>query len=154
MPPQTQHAQLPQYCTAFVAEVRRFYPHAGEVQRFSDALGDFINWSMQRPQALRRNDTGTDLKVVSFARVSDGSIFWAASPRRGDIATFDIMPRAHSKLSPEARLDALELIRSISSETIADDAALRIPFLALKNAESRRKLLELLGRLLDGTPKS
>ena len=152
MPPQPQHAQLPQYCTPFVDEVRRFYPHAGEVQRFSDALADFINWSLARPQLLRRHDTNTDLKVVSFARRSDDAILWAATPRRGDVARFDILPRALNKLDPALRLEAVELIRSISSETIEDDAPLRIRFLALKNAESRRKVLELLGRILDGAP--
>lgn len=138
---------LQQHRTAFIAQVAREVPHVDEQKRFTQALDHFINWSVQRASKLALYSGAARPYIVSFERIADGAILWSVYPRDHG-ARFEILPRGRSGLTAERMADVLNVISSVTVETVGDEDALRIPFAALKNPASRDRVTELLERIL------
>jgi len=110
-----------------------------------DAL---IAWSLARPQQLRLRASETRAGVVSFEQVKSKEVFWAAQPARGDAPRLALVPRAARVLSPEQRATAMETLNAHTRMADATAEHLRIGFGALKNADSRAAVLDMLDQLL------
>lgn len=140
-------ANMQQYRSAFITQLNREVQHADEQQRFVQVLDHFIQWSALRPGKLGLADVTGRQHVVSFNRVADGAVFWTAYARdRG--AKLEILPRARTSLSAERLQDILAVIGSVTVEPVSEETPLRIPFAALKNADARARVTDLLQRIL------
>ena len=137
---------------AFIEQLQRYLPYADEQRRFTETLDHFIEWSRQRPTLLAHVEHDRNPCVVSFTRVADGSVLWAASPRRDSGARFEVLPRPRRGLDDERRQDALAVMRSVSREPITDESPLFVTFAALKGASGREQMIALLERILQDPP--
>jgi hypothetical protein len=132
---------------AFLDRLKR-YARGSEYAYFEVALDDFIRWSANQVPELVHFDKEYKQNVVSFQFVPREIVFWSAYPQEKGGAKLEIMPRSADTLSESVRRDALQTLRSISTEDISESTTLRISFTALK-AERRRMIVkELLSRVL------
>ncbi|MEP7343741.1 MAG: hypothetical protein ABI877_00680 [Gemmatimonadaceae bacterium] len=140
-------SNLPQYRSAFIAQVSREVPHPDEQQRFIQVLDHFVQWSVLRPGKLGLSEASNRKHIVSFERLADGAVFWTAYPRdRG--ARLEILPRARPSLSAARLEDAIAVLSSVTVEPISEETPLSISFAALKNADARDRVTQLLDRIL------
>ena len=137
---------------AFIEQLERYLPFAGEQKRFVETLDYFIEWSRQQPTLLAHFDHDADPCVVSFTRVADGTVLWSASPRRGDGAKFEVVPRQRRTLTADRREDALASMRAISRQPITDESPFQVTFAALKGAGGREQMVALMERILQDPP--
>ncbi len=119
-----------------------------ERPRLIAVLDALIAWSLARPQQLRFRASETRAGVVSFEQVKSKEVFWAAQPARGDAPRLSLIPRAARVLSPEQRSAVMETLNSHTRVATSTADHLRIGFGALKNADSRAAVLDMLDGLL------
>ena len=141
---------LPIARESFVASLRAETTQA-ERPRLLEVLDVFLKWSLERPTLVSFRDRETRPDVVSFVRARSGEVLWSARPRRGELPTLELVPRALRVLSEEDRLLAMQTLNAHTRETLTTGDALRIGFGALKNPDARGAVLALLDRLIAAT---
>jgi len=131
----------------FCAKMTQFVAHDGERERYATVIDDFIGWSLKHPGSVA-HAAEYEQDAVAFTRTSDGLVLWSAYPRRYDGARFELLPGKASSLSAELRQEVLAVMQPLSEEPELTKSKIVAPFLKLKRAETRQKVMVLLDRLL------
>src|SRR5829696_7650695 len=128
----------------FLAKVESYAP--GQAARFAPALDDLIRWSEVNGLTfdLRRRPA----ELVRFCVPDSKLPFWTATPRTGDGGKLTLLdaPRFPESLRAVAR-DELALI---DRRAAAPDTVPVIAFTQLIWEPYRARVLDLMGRLLEG----
>lgn len=125
----------------------QFVAHDGERERYATVIDDFIGWSLKHPGAVT-HAADYEQDAVAFTRTSDGVVLWSAYPRRYDGAKFEVLPGKASSLTAEMRQEVLAVMQPLSEDPEVAKPKIVAPFLKLKRAETRQRVMVLLDRLL------
>ena len=138
---------------SFKEAVGSFIMLDSERDRMIKVMQDFVNWSASLPNVFSLDEGEVDPSVVSFRHTASGLVAWSASPKRDAGAKLEIFGKAR-KAFPAGMWDAVHgKAEGISSEPMAANGSLRIPFAALKTPARRQKAKELILELVDGLAK-
>jgi len=139
---------LPHAREAFIAHMSRGTT-LSERPRLVAILDAMIEWSAARPDRVRFRGDDNTRGVVRFESVASRAIIWSATPRTRDFPVLELLPSAARVLSPEERASALATLDAHTRSTLAPDGRLHIGFGALKNANAKQAVLDLVGDLLE-----
>lgn len=137
---------IAEHRATFVSKMKRDVK-GDDRERFEAVLDDFVQWSSQQ-SSLEFFEKDAAKGVISFRRSGSGPVFWAAYPRLAGGAQFEILPRAVNALPPEVRAMALEVLQPICSEPLDEANTFRVPFQAMKAPATRKRVKEVLAKLL------
>lgn len=118
-----------------------------ERPRLLAVLDAVIAWSAAHSELVRFRPDENTKGVIRFEEVSTNTVFWTATPRRANSPVLQLLPGATRLLSEEDRNDAVARLNSFTREANPADR-MHIGFGALKNAEGRAAVFELMDELL------
>ncbi len=111
-------------------------------------LDALIAWATARPQDLVFRSSDGVGPVISFEHKKRNVVFWAIRLTRGVGARLEIYPPTGRALADAQRLMVRETINAHTRDVLAEGDRLRISFGALKNANARAAVLDMLNLLL------
>jgi hypothetical protein len=119
---------------------------SGQSARFAPPLDELIRWSGENGLAFTPHAGVHDL--VKFSVPGSGMAFWSATPRTGDGAKLTLLndPRFPEELRALARDELARIDRRAAPPGDVPEVA----FTNLIWGPYRERVLDLMGRLLDG----
>lgn len=119
-----------------------------ERPRMLAVLDAMIAWSSEHAERVRYRPDGNTSGVIRFEEIGSRSVFWSATPRRGNVPLLQLLPGAGRLLTEAERKDAVDRLNALTRES-NPAGRLQIGFGALKNPEGRAAVLELMQELLE-----
>ena len=128
----------------FLEKVEGYAP--GQSARFAPALDELIRWSEANGLEFTHHTGVHDL--VKFSVPGSMMAFWSATPRTGDGAKLTLLndPRFPEPLRALARDELAQIDRKVAPPGDVPEVA----FTNLIWGPYRERVLDLMGRLLDG----
>lgn len=110
---------------------------------------------MAREQRNHRLAQGaaSPIGTISFEATATNTVFWSATPRRGNVPLLQLLPGAGKLLSEGERRDAVSRLNACTRDQNAA-GRMQIGFGALKNPEGRAAVFELMNELLHKVSES
>jgi hypothetical protein len=131
---------------AFIARMNRDTAHV-ERPRLVAVLDAILAWSAARPDVQFRADDNTK-GIIRFECVDSHAVLWSATPRHQDTPVLELLPGASRVLSDEERATAIATLGAHTSQIQDPTGRLHIGFSALKNANARTAVMDLMGELV------
>jgi hypothetical protein len=118
----------------------------GQSQRFAPALDELIRWSEANGLEFTHHTGVHDL--VKFTVPGTKMAFWSATPRTGDGAKLTLLndPRFPEPLRTLARVE----LADVDGKSAPAEGVPEVAFTKLIWGPYRARVLDLMGRLLDG----
>ena len=133
---------------AFLAEVERRVGAASRLVAFERTIDRLIGWSQRRSSLVVR--PAGDQNTVSYALQGDGTVLWAAYPRKGDGAKVVVLPRRFRRLPQPSQDRLLTQLNAVDPRIqIPARGTLQVPMASLNTAEAIRAFEELLSMAED-----
>ena len=130
--------------TNFLAKVEGWA--SGQASRFAPPLDELIRWSEENGLEFTHHTGVHDL--VKFSVPGSKMAFWSATPRTGDGGTLTLLndPRFPESLRTTAR----DELAQIDGKAALPGAVPEVAFTNLIWEPYRKRVLDLMARLLDG----
>ena len=139
----------PTLATARDAFIKEMYRHntLPERPRLLAVLDALIAWSSANATRVRFRPDENTKGVIRFEDVSSNAVLFMVSPRRANVPVRQLLPGATRLLSEDERTDVVTRLNSYTRE-LNPLSRMHISFGALKNAEGRAAVFELMDEVL------
>lgn len=139
---------LRQARTGFITDMRRKTSEV-DAPKFEAILDDLIAWSQAHPHVLQHSKKAYSEEVVAFERIHDRLMIWSAYPRMNGNSDVGLLGDSRGKLPDSFRQEVLRELEMLTGDAVEEGGELRLRFKALEARETRTRLKQILGRVLD-----
>jgi hypothetical protein len=118
-----------------------------ERPRMLSVLDAVIAWSAEHQDLVRFRPDENASGTITFEATATNTVFWSATPRRGNVPLLQLLPGAGKLLSERERRDAVSRLNACTRDQ-NPAGRMQIGFGALKNLDGRAAVFELMDELL------